>query len=286
MQGLEGELRFYVCNLPSSFDRLHIIPVSDAHLGDPLFSEKHFLRTLKYIHDTPHVRAVLVGDLLNSVIVGKPGNIFRQTIASPQDQRDVMIKYLLPIKDKILGMVTGNHEARIMDTCGVDLSADIAHALNIPYRAEGIGLKIKFGMGASYHHSERYPCVYYLYMTHGYGGARTTAAKAVKGERLSYFLNADVYIMAHDHVTNAAPVVSLRCNQREYEDKETGFTNCAVVARRAIVVKSNAYIKHGGYGEAKGYPPVDLLTPIITLSGHSTDDDYELGQYPTAKAVI
>jgi hypothetical protein len=46
-------------------------------------------------------------------------------------------------------MTSGNHEDRIYDTNGVDLSKDIARELNVPYRAEGIGVKIKFVLGTT-----------------------------------------------------------------------------------------------------------------------------------------
>jgi hypothetical protein len=52
------------------------------------------------------------------------------------------------------------------------------------------------------------------------------------------------------------------------------------------MVKSNAYIKYGGYGEMKGFSPTDLLSPIIILSGHGKPDDFELGTYPCARAII
>ena len=204
-------------------------------------------------------------------------------ISSPQDQRDLMIKYLTPIKRKLLAMTTGNHEARIYDVAGVDLSKDIAHELNIPYQAEGMGIKIKFGHGNN--RMPNAPFSYKGYFTHGYGGARTSSAKAIKGERLSYFLSCDFYSMAHDHLSNGAPIVSLSSDIREHTDPETGYMSSSVKATRAIVVKSAAFLKWGGYGEFKGFPPVDLMTPIIILSG-KMHGDFELGDYPTARVLI
>jgi hypothetical protein len=78
IDNLKGELRFYVCKLSSEFDKLHIIPLSDVHLGDPLFSERHFIRTLEYIDKTPYCYTFLNGDLLNCVIRDKVGNIYGQ----------------------------------------------------------------------------------------------------------------------------------------------------------------------------------------------------------------
>jgi len=277
------ELRFFAHHLSPEFDRLHIVPISDVHYGDPLFSEKHFLRTLKYIADTPYAYTILNGDLLNCVIVGRPGNIFRQAVISPQDQRDVMIQYLLPIKHKILAMTTGNHEERLLDLAGFDLSRDIANALNVPYRPEGIGLKISFGHGNNSMPDK--PFVYWGYATHGYGGARTKGGKAVKVERLSTYIHCQFYIMSHDHETNAAPGVYLTPDNRESMDKN-GFVSCPVSETRKIMVKSNAYLKFGGYGEMKGFSPVDLSAPILILSGHAVPDDFELGAYPSARAII
>ncbi|MBU2118753.1 MAG: hypothetical protein KJ954_14290 [Alphaproteobacteria bacterium] len=194
-----------------------------------------------------------------------------------------MIKYLLPIKYKILGMTTGNHEERLMDSVGFDVSKDVASALNIPYRPEGIGLKITFGRNNNGMPDK--PFVYWGYATHGYGGARTKGGKSVKAERLATYIHCNFYIMSHDHETNAAPGVYLAPDNRESEDKN-GFASCAVSEMRKIMVKSNAYLKWGSYGEMKGFAPVDLLAPIIVLSGHRTNDDYELQAYPTVRALI
>ena len=48
---------------------------------------------------------------------------------------------------------------------------------------------------------------------------------------------------------------------------ETGFTIGKVVAHRKMLVKSNAYLKWGGYSEMGGFPPVDLEPVIIRLAG-------------------
>ena len=91
-------------------------------------------------------------------------------------------------------------------------------------------------------------------------------------ERLGTWIHADVYIMSHDHVVNVAPDVYLIPDPRTSAEKdkdgnETGFTVGKVTAHRKLLVKSNAFLKWGGYSEMGGFPPVDLETPIIKLSG-------------------
>lgn len=261
---IAGELRYFARELPKNLKTAWVIPLSDCHYGNPLFSVKHFDRTLRMVQENEHLFIVLNGDLCESALKTSKGDIYRQ-VGSPQDQRDWMIKRLEPFKGKILGMTTGNHEQRIMNDAGVDISKDIAEALNVPYRPEGIMLKISFGNGNNWQVDK--PYVYWCYATHGYGGARTSSAKAVKVERTSSWIHADFYVMSHDHVVNAAPVVYLTPDNRTTVEKETGFKTGKIRAIRKILVKSNSYVKWGGYAEASGFSPNDLEAPIIKLSG-------------------
>ena len=76
--------------------------------------------------------------------------------------------------------------------------------------------------------------------------------------------------MSHDHVVNAAPDVYLLPDARTYPEKDkkgnlTGFYYGRVQAHRKMLVKTNAYLKWGGYSEFGGFPPTDLTTPLISL---------------------
>ena len=117
-----------------------------------------------------------------------------------------------------MGVTQGNHERRIED---VDVASDIAEALGVPYRPEGMLLKISFGGGNDGHPNK--PYVYWGYFTHGYGGARTKGAKTVKVERVAQWMHADFYVMSHDHVVNVSPDIYLIPDNRTHIDKETGF---------------------------------------------------------------
>lgn len=266
---LQGELIYYAHTLSSSFKELLMVPISDIHYGNPLFSKRHFLDTVKFIASKPNIYTFLTGDLCESAIRTSKGEIFKQ-VGSPQDQRDWVIKQLQPIKKKILGMTIGNHEIRIWNEVGIDICKDIAKALSVPYRAPGMLLKISFGDNNNY--TQGKPFVYWGYFTHGYGGARTKAAKAVKVERTATWLHADFYCMSHDHVVNVAPDIYLLPDPRTRVEKdnegvETGFIVGRMQAHRKMLVKTNAYLKWGGYAEMLGFPPSDLATPIIKLNG-------------------
>jgi len=262
----QGELIYYAHNLSPEFDELDIVPISDPHYGNPLFSKRHFMRTLKFL-ERPQAFGFLNGDLCESTLRTSKGEIYKQ-VGSPEDQRDEMIDFLYPYREKLLGAVDGNHEDRIWREAGIHIVKDIARALGIPYRSEGLLHKISFGSGSSYH--PEYPFVFWFYHNHGYGGARTKSAKAVKVERTATWIHADFYAMSHDHVVNVAPDVYLLPDPRTRMEKdskgeETGFRIGRVRAHRKMLINTNAYLKWGGYSEFLGFPPTDLATPLIRL---------------------
>ena len=257
------EFRWFGCRLDSQFKHLRIVGLSDVHYGNPYCSTKHFKKAVQFVADNPDVYCIFVGDLCESTIKTSKGEIYKQ-VGTPQKQRDWFIEEaLIPLKGKILGMTSGNHENRILNEVGIDISEDIAKAYKVPYRAEGILLKIKFGNGNNRVAGK--PYVFWSYFTHGYGGARTKSAKAVKAERLAAWIYADIYGMAHDHVVNVAPNVFLMPDERGTINEKTGFETGKVTAHRAMLIKTNSFIKWGGYSEILGFPPSDLYTPIIYL---------------------
>lgn len=259
---VQGEPYYVAHSLPRNLKEVHLIPVSDVHYGNPLCSVKHFRQTVKYLKENRNAYAILNGDLIECITRSSVGGIFEQK-GTAQEQRDFIVKELLPIKDKILGATTGNHEQRIQRETGFDISKDIANSLECPYRPEGLLLKISAGSGNNYTKGRQY--AYFIYFTHGYGGARTQSAKAVKAERASQFVHADVVIMSHDHVTNVAGTTYLIPDARTHVDDKTGWRIGKVNAFNKKVVKSNAYLKWGGYAEMGGFPPTSLNTPIIKL---------------------
>jgi len=247
--------------LPKELTEVRIIVVSDLHYGNPYCSLKHFTRTINFIKDNDNVFCFANGDLMEAILKTSKGDIHQQEL-SPKNQRKDITEMLEPIKHKILGMTTGNHEARIADATSDDPSELIAEKLKVPYRPEGMLFKLSFG---DYNNrTNGKPFVFWSYITHGYGGARTKSAKSVKAERISNVVHADWYAMSHDHVVNVAPDIYLMPDNRGMIDKD-GFLSGKVTAHREMLIKTNAYLKWGGYAEMGGFPPSDLATPVINL---------------------
>lgn len=258
---IQGEPIYYAHELDPDFDVVDILPLSDVHLGNPLFSKRHFLSTLSFLQ-RPNAYGILNGDLCESTLRSSKGEIYKQ-IGTPQDQRDQIAEWLYPYRHKLLGATDGNHEDRIWKEVGIRIVKDIADKLGIPYRPEGLIYKLSFGRGNNGHDNK--PYVFWIYHTHGYGGARTKAAKAIKVERTASWIHCNLYVMSHDHVVNVAPDLYLVPDSRTRVDSNTGFRVGRVTAYRKMLVKSNAYLKWGGYSELGGFPPVDLTAPLVKM---------------------
>lgn len=254
------QFRWFGKVLPPELKDIRLVILSDLHYGNPYCSEKHFLRTVEFIRANENCYCLLNGDLAESITRTSIGDIYRQ-VGTPDDQKKQIVEWLLPIKAKLLGMTTGNHEARVYRDAGTDISAYIAERLEIPYREDGMLYKLSFGDGNN--RTTGKPYVFWIYITHGYGGARTKGGKSVKVERLSYWQLADVFVMSHDHEVNVAPTVRFEADPRGSETN--GFLTGLVREKRIMLVKSNAFVKFGGYAERGGFSPSDLSTPIINL---------------------
>ena len=211
----------------------------------------------------PNAFAILNGDMIQADIRMSKGDIFKQ-VGTPQDQRNWIIKRFLPVKEKILGCTRGNHELRIYDQTGDDHCQDIAEALGCPYDPDGILLKISFGKGNN--RMKDKPYVYFVYATHGYGGARTTGAKAQKLKRHAANIHANLYFESHDH-EELGCVDSYLIPDHRTRLNENGFRTGKVKEYNKKLLKTGSAQKWGGYAKRSGLSPSQLGAPVAILRG-------------------
>ena len=248
-KGVKSALEMIVCD-HVDVPELRLHGISDVHLGSSDCDEERFLALLQHINDDPAARIILNGDLLQYDTKGSVGDVYRQRYP-PSQQKRLMREYLTPVKDKILGILGGNHdELRTQEDASP--IQDIAEWLGVPYCA-GEGLfKIPVGKGKN-----GKPLVYTVYCTHGWSNARLVGGKANNLHRLSDIVLADIYMISHTHTPMAFPdtfyVPDLRNNK--------------VDKRVRYYVNTGSFQKRGQYPKRKGMRPVALLNPIVLLNG-------------------
>lgn len=234
----------------------YIYPIGDLHVGDPLFNEKKFKEFVNSIKSRDDTYLILMGDLLDCAIKDSIGDTY-SAVQNPQQAKKYLIELLQPIKSKILGVVQGNHEFRVWKSSGVDISEDIANALDCPYNREGLLLNIRLGHTNNPNIRQNYT----IYATHGVGAGRTIGSKTNVMKRASEIVLANIYVIGHTHQPNVFP--------------DTYYVpdviHKKVIAMTRYYVNGGSFLDWGGYAESKMYSPVPIKAVTIILSGTSKD---------------
>lgn len=241
--------------LDKSLDSIEIYTLADWHIGDKYCNISEIKDTLNYIKNTPNAYAILNGDLMNNATKQSVSDCYAEEM-KPQEQLQTLCDLIEPIKDKVLFITQGNHEARTYKTDGIDLTAIMAKQLGIfdKYARVGGVLFLRFGEDRKHH---RRMC-YTFYITHGSGGGKKEGGKANGLCDLASIVDTDVYIHAHTHL----PMVI----------KENFFridtSNSCVTEVEKLFVNSAATLSYGGYGQQFKFKPANTTSPIIYLDGH------------------
>ena len=96
-------------NLGKDIKELHIIPISDVHIGDKLTNLKLLKECLRRIKEEENTYTIINGDFCNTALKNSKSDVYSDSL-SPSQQLDEMIELLMPIKEKILVFSGGNHE--------------------------------------------------------------------------------------------------------------------------------------------------------------------------------
>lgn len=242
-------------NLSTDLDKLEVHTLADWHIGEKGCKLNEIKAVLKHIQDTPYAYAILNGDLMNNATKTSVSDCYSEQM-KPQEQLQTLCDLIEPIKDKVLFISQGNHEARTYKTDGIDLTALMAKQLGIydKYAREGGVLFLRFG---EHRQTHRRMC-YTFYITHGSGGGKKEGGKANGLCDLASIVDTDVYIHSHVHL----PMII----------KENFFridtANSFVAEVEKLFINSAASLEYGGYGQQFKFKPANSTSPIIHLDGH------------------
>lgn len=240
------------CDLPYA-EAIEIHPMADLHIGDPQSDFKSILERIEHIKKTPNAYCILDGDLMDTAIASSIGDTYSANL-QPMEQLKQCVKIFEPIKDKILGVLPGNHEGRVYKTDGLDITELMCSQLGIPerYSPTTALLFIRFG-----NNSRNRPQLYTAYVTHGSGGGRREGGKVNRLADLAAIVDADIYIHAHTHL----PLVF----KESFFRVSGGNSSVALVDK--LFVNTAASLNYGGYGDKQGYKPASKSSPVIYLDG-------------------
>ncbi len=243
--------------LSEELKEIEILAVADYHWADQNSDHDRIRKDIKYIEEHDNVFCVLNGDLMDCAIASSVGDTYGATL-TPMDELRVCVEMFKPIAHKILCVVPGNHEMRHYRTNGVDMTMLMCQQLGIEdrYSPTTALVFIRFGEMKD-GKSHRRKAAYTMYVSHGNGGGRKEGGKIQRLVDLSTIVDADIYLCGHTHL----PAVL-----------KDGFArpcmaNSSITYGTRLYVNTSAKLNYGGYGDAGGFKPPCLDTPIIKLNG-------------------
>lgn len=241
---------------PTEWPHVNLYVLADLHIGDEHTKMTEIAERVEEIKNDPYGLCILNGDILNTALKTSVSDIYSEQM-SPMQQMEAASMLLAPIKDKVIAATTGNHEARVYRTDGVDIMRLLCRELGIEdkYHADGVLVFLRFGERAhTNHHTEKNPKQWYsIYTTHGSGGGRKEGAKMIRLADMASIVDADVYIHSHTHL----PAVMKQAFYR------ADSSNCCARKVEKLFVNTGASLKYGGYGQAQEFKPSSTTTPVI-----------------------
>lgn len=238
----------------SSFE---LVPIGDSHIGSPVCDIEEIKRTVKYVQEGEGRYAILHGDFIDNGIPSSKTDVIGQTMTM-QEQLNLAVELFLPIKDKILCILDGNHEARTKRVAGIDITSFMALRLGVEeVYSTGTGavlLDLKFGKGnrsgvktASHHFT--------VVVAHGARSGVSVGSAATGLEGLQRIIvNADLYVIGHTHKI-------LNFIKEVYYVNSYGFLETKV----QYYINTTAYLKYGDYGKDKLYPPTTIKPQAVVI---------------------
>jgi len=244
----------------SKFKTIRLRPLYDCHIGNALCDE-HALKTFISCRDD-NLFYIGGGDFLDAVTVKDPrySKSIDKTMSSAiiDEQIEMGCDLLSPIKDKIIGFGTGNHEATILKHSGTDPIRRICKALNILYAGYSCYYKLALSKGGAAGRTIR------IRAHHGAGGGRTGGASLTRYEKDLKSYDADIFLFGHSHgkVFRAYPQFSIS-GKRNFIAKERYIIECGTFLKT---------MQEGvtSYSELANFPPTTLGGFEITITPQSS----------------
>lgn len=238
-----------------------IYPIADVHLGAMEHAEKEWQDFLKRVEEE-NAYLILDGDLLNNGLRScKFVNPFDEAIR-PRDAKHRMVKYLESLRDRILCVVSGNHERRTFRDDDQDITYDICTKLdieelyreNIAYMRIGVGAKNDNKKGVKIRANS-----YTFAVTHGAGGGIYTGAAVNRDERFGNVIDGlDCLVVGHVHKGFISKPAKIIIDPRNGQVKMSHYT----------VISAVSWLNYGGYAARGMLLPAQACNPQkIHLSG-------------------
>ena len=171
----------------------YLIPICDAHIGDPGFNEPKLKAYINWVMEKKNCFIVLLGDIFETPVPGQKStnSWLMKDGLTPVEAENRGLEIFAPARDRIVGIVEGNHELRASKILGLSSLQRLADHFGLSDYFDSKVITIKIVVNG---------VEYNVIATHGWGGARLLGGQMNKVASMSGVTgDADVYLTGHEH---------------------------------------------------------------------------------------
>jgi len=250
-------------------DTFRLYGLGDIHAGSVHTAESKIRDKVAEIKQDPLARVVGIGDYADCILKDDPrfdvdglaswvekGNI-------AESQRRWLVELFTPIKDKIICLLTGNHEESIHLHTQTDFTRNLCRDLGVRYASYACFIKWHFERKNSNEVHD-----YIIHAWHGAGAAQTEGARLNRLKRLIDTVEADIFLMGHLH------------DVMVFRPEKLTIRNGKIKNMHKVAAMTGSWLKAyseglpTSYPERAGYKPSYLGCPCITIK--PSDDKIEV----------
>ena len=231
---------------PRELPEVEVYPLHDIHYGNELFDAEKWKRAKTEILAAPNRYCILLGDMLECVIAGvSKGDAYKQ-MHDPHEQLVWLAQQLDELRDRVLMVIPGNHENRILTYAGLDIVQCACAKAGIEERYRHIFGLCVLSVGVR---EKNRQTKYSLFGIH----RATDQKRFCSADTIQ---NVDAFLYGHDHDPKDHPRSVL------YYDP----ANDMITQRNVEVLDCGSFIPtFGGYGARSGYRPTSNKSYKLVL---------------------
>jgi len=245
-------------------------PIFDVHLGNKACDSRKLRKDIDESDEDTYF--LLGGDVMDSIIV--KDKRYRKSIddvdGDPIIDRQLAraVEIFEPIKDRIIGIGSGNHEDAIVINSGTDPTQRLCDALgvsNLGY--SGIVRLVFFQKGKKGTRGRSRTLM--IRWHHGWGGGtRTQGGSITKYSKDVPYWEADLYLYGHDHRLQTDDVPRMVVKGDRLVAHPRRICLCGSYLKSYIIGKPSSVT----YSEKFGFPPITVGGLTVQLSPDNPRD--------------
>jgi predicted phosphodiesterase len=258
-----------VVNLNIEYTRpetFKIYPIGDIHGGAVQCAEDEVKKQVALVGTERNSYIIGMGDWADAIL--KNDRRFDSHSLAPWVEKDNILesqrKWLRtvfePVKNKIICILTGNHEETIHLFHQDDFIRNLCDDMGVRYGGYQCFLNLTFDRKNS---SESHKYIFHLW--HGAGAAQSDGAVTNRLMSLVNEMYARIYLMGHLHRIKAESPHRLECKNGKIQNVEL-IAACTGSWLKGYTQSTNSQRITPSYVEMKGYKPARIGCPIISIT--------------------